>query len=210
MSVIAFNPDDWLESLWRSLSSYVMSYGYSGLDPDIYQIMMGYPSGNDIGQLLPFRKTLIHFEIDNITDSVIGFGDQIVADYIDPIYNTLTNYEANRHDLNLDVGIWASDESGGVTARLRAYKRLNDLFSGPGAYEALLTNVGAELISFTGAQFAKEEIDNIDVYRVFNMTLVLRVYSRKTYAQIPFVAGSSIGIFQQEELRTVDGILIPS
>jgi hypothetical protein len=179
---ILFDPDHWVTSAWRSLKGYVLA----SIDEDIYQIHFGFPEASDLGEWLPLEKTLIHFEIDDITHPPIGFGDQIIDQEYDDTDETLVEHEAQIHIINFDVGVWASAKSGGVTARLEAYQLLTDLFNGPTAFQNL-HDIGIELRSFTGGSFIKEEIDNISVFRVVNMVLVIRVVSRRIVGPTPYI-----------------------
>lgn len=182
-----FNPDQWVVSVFRTLKSYVES----AVDSDLYEIVFGFPSAEDIGRWLPFEKTLIHLEIDDMTHLPLGFGDNIVDTEYNEAEQSLVSSEAQVHIINWDVGIWASASTGGVTARLEAYQVLNDLFVGPTAYNNLRA-LGVEIRSFAGGAFIKEEQDNISIFRVINMTLVTRVYSRRLIGPTPTITGIAV------------------
>lgn len=179
---IEFDPDDWVLSVFRSLKGYVLAH----LDLDLYDVEFGFPSSENLGEWLPFTKTIIHFEIDDISHPPIGFGDNIVDVQYDETDFTLIESEAQAHLINWDIGVWASAETGGVTARLQAFQVLSDLFNGPSALTNL-REIGIELRSFAGGAFVKEEIDNVSVFRVVNITLVTRVFSRKRIGPTPFI-----------------------
>lgn len=184
---IQFDPDHWMTSVFRTLEGYVKAY----IDSDIYEIKFGFPSSENLGEWLPFEKTIIHFEIDDISHPPLGFGDNIVDTEYDDVDFTITESEVQTHLINWDIGVWASAETGGVTARLQAFQILSDLFDGPSAYQNLKA-LGIEIRNFAGGAFVKEEIDNVSVFRVVNITLVTRVFSRKRIGPTPYITGIDV------------------
>lgn len=197
---IPFDPDHYVISSFRTLKSYALS----SIDSDLYEIQFGFPGADDIGRWLPLEKILIHFEIDDITHIPLGFGDSVVAVEYDDEDTTIIESEAQQHLINWDIGIWTSAQSGGVTSRLEAYQVINDLFVGPTAYFNL-NQLGIEIRSFTGGSFIKEEIDNLSVYRVVNMTLVTRVYSRRLVGPTPQI--TDIGVAPEVSVMGDDVII---
>lgn len=193
------DPDEWVVTLFRSLESYVKA----SLDTDIYEVGFSFPTATDIGRWLPLDKTLIHFEIDGINPVVLGFGDNIVDATYSDADHSVSEHEANVHIVNFDIGVWASERTGGVTARLRAYQRLNDLFVGASAYHAL-QSLGIELMNFTGGNFIKEEIDNIPIFRVTGMILEVKIFSRRIRVPVPYIGD----VFINPQLDTFEDTVI--
>jgi hypothetical protein len=186
-----FNPQLWLETAVRGLKDYaVTGFNDAVLDDlnnptgsDVYEIVMEFPSDELINTLVPGKKTLIHFELDDIRDETLSFGRNIAAQVYDNVNFTLTQREGRRHILNFDVGIWTWDKSGGTTARLRAREVLSNLFTGGLATENLRTATDGgdgqlELLSFAGGHFITEAINEVRVFRMVNANLMIRVFSR--------------------------------
>lgn len=186
-----YNPEDWLASSVRALKEYAEdAFLNSVLDNDtvpsgdqFYRVIMEFPSDDLTLTTVPLDKTLIHFEIDDIGPQVLGFGENIGKEFYDTDRGVVIRQEAAINTLNFDVGIWASNENGGPTARLRAYQVLQQIFVGSLATESLFTATdagdgGLELISFTGGRFVRDTLNDIPVFRMVNCTLVIRVFSR--------------------------------
>ncbi len=181
------DPNKWLISTFRSLKSYMLN----NTDADLYEIIFSFPSDKDLDNYMPLSRTLVHFEIDEIVNTVFGFGDNVI-DSVEDNAGNITEYEVRCHDINFEVGVWTSAKSGGTTQRLLAAQFLHDLFHGASARETLLTQTGLDIRSFTGGMFIKEEVNQLDIYRVSGMTLVLRVYSRHTNASIALISNPTI------------------
>jgi hypothetical protein len=153
---------------------------------DAFDIVMGYPDPAMKAFPSELTKTIIHFEIDDITDVPFGFGQNIVQEDIEGDGNTTpysTTYsEAMCKVVNFDVGIWSSYQSGGVTSRMVAYQALNSLFSGASAYQTFQeASGGLEIRSFSGGRFLPDHINDIPVFRVVGGELVIRAYVRRTF-----------------------------
>lgn len=179
----------------------------------IYDVIMEFP-----GPLLdnadnPLPKTLIHFEIDDERDMMVGLGENIYADNYDGVAHTVNPQYAGLHQINFDVGIWASDQSGGTTARLRAKQILYDLLGAPsGRINFQATTDGGdgrvEILDYTGGRFIRDTINDVPVFRMIDGQLVVRVYSRTKLSATP---GPSIeGIDQAPALTIQDtsGLII--
>lgn len=179
---VTFDPDNWLVSLFRSLKSYIETN-----EPGIYDIIGSFPSDIELRQSMPLRKTLIHFEIDDISNSSLGFGDSVVEEEYDVNNQLVIKQQATQHEVNFDLGIWASEASGGVTARLNAYQTLTQLFQGPIAFQKIKDNIGIEIVSFQNGAFVIEQIQDLNVWRVAGITLVVRVFSRQALTPEPSV-----------------------
>lgn len=177
-----YNPDKPFTSFFESLLAYLQTY----VNENVYEIVPSYPSPEQIDKLLPLRKTIIHFDIDEPQSQFFGFGDNVVDyEYIE--YDELTDTgaevietEARCHEILLDFGIWASIESGGPSARLAARELLDAILNGPSAKEAVMSVTdGVELLSFSGGRNITETINDIDVFRMVGIELRVRIYSRK-------------------------------
>lgn len=189
-----FDPDNWLVSLQRSLKDYIAT----NLDlTDVYELEMSYPTSESIVKKMPLPLTILHFEIDEPRLIPFGFGDNVVAGVYDEDGGTVEEWEAHCHEVDINVGVWASVESGGVTARLVARQDLDKLFVGPAAREACMASTdGVEILSFSGGMFVNDTIGDMVVFRVVDATLRVRVYSRTRKAPISFVddVGQSPGL----------------
>lgn len=175
-----FNPDAWLTSLTRALKEYVMDgLGLSGAASDPYEVRMSYPDVTEVADKLPLKKTMIHFEIDDPRQVMFGLGDNVVHSDVDESNFVITEWEAHCHDVDIDVGVWASVESGGSTSRMEAREDLDKLFNGPSARETCMTETnGVDPREFSGGRFLTDTISDVLVFRIVDMTLRVRVYSR--------------------------------
>lgn len=197
MTQTKYNPEDFLETTIRGLKDFVLAElkktavddnnNYVG--DQLYDVVMEFPSTDLIVSTIPMAKTIIHFEIDNLADQVIGFGDNVFKENYDALLQQVTPQAAAEHRLNFDVGIWTSDRAGGITSRLRAYQALRNVLQGPLAFQKLKDATvtydsngdydGAlEILDFSGGRFITEQINDVNVYRVIDCQLVIRVYSR--------------------------------
>lgn len=193
-----YNPEIYLESLVRCLNEYA-SDGFNDAIKDqagisgglqLHNVIMEFPGTDVISVKIPLEKTIVHFEIDDIDDRVVGLGDNVFANNYDPVEETVNPQEAGMHMVNFDIGIWSSDRSGGVTARLRAVQILKLLFSGAMAQNRIAeaTNGGngkLEILSYSGGNFATERINDMDVYRMVGGELIIRVFSRTPISSVP-------------------------
>lgn len=192
------DPDRWLESLVRALKNYIDS----NLS-DVYEVVTEFPAGDALARLPKTERTVIHFEIDDVDDVVFGMGDNFVDDIYDESNVLVTGIEALCKRVRFDVGIWASHQSGGVTARLRAYQHLSRLLNGSQAYKRALQH-DFEILEFTGGTFVREEVGEIPVFRVVAATLVLRVYPRAFADPVTFVEE----VEQDQNLEILEGVPI--
>lgn len=180
MSITQYDPDNWLLSATRSLKEYVESQ----VNLDLVTVEMSYPDTEYWTKETPLEKTLIHFEIDDQDAPTFAFGHPGKEVFIESPDNGVTpNYwridEAQLHLVNFDVGVWASQESGGATARLKYHQLLVNLFSVAGAKESLQDATGGIwVVSFAGGRHTTDRINDLPVWRAHDMTLIARVYSR--------------------------------
>ena len=198
---MSYDPEIWLESLIREIKAYAES-NFN----DTYQVVMEFPGPMLDRSELPLSKTVIHFEIDDVVDSLIGMGDNKFADNYDDTTGTVNPQYARRHNINFDVGVWASAKSGGVTSRLRAKQTLEEMF---GAVNGQLNLRAAsdggdgyiEVISYTGGRMIMDTINDSPVYRMIDTALVVRVFSR---TKLAVTAGPAIEeIIQDPNLEII-------
>lgn len=177
-----YDPEIFLESASRVLKDYVEA----NVNTRIYEVVMEFPGAAVDAGLLPVKKTVIHFELDDIDSKPVGMGDGMFADNYDSVNQQITPQYASVHRLLWDVGIWASDASGGTTFRMRARQALEFLFGrNNGGIDRLRefsnNNDGVlEIIDFTGGRFVLDttENDHKALYRMVNCQLEIRVFSR--------------------------------
>lgn len=177
-----YDPEHYLESASRVLKDYVES----NINTSIYQVVMEFPGADIDAGTLPLAKTIIHFELDDHDSKPVGMGDGMFADNYDPTLQQISPQYASVHRLLWDVGIWASDRSGGTTFRMRARQALEFMFArNNGGIQRLRefsdNDDGVlEITDFTGGRFVLDtsENDQKALYRMVDCQLEIRVYSR--------------------------------
>jgi len=187
----AYDPEIWLESTVRCLKDYLeykfhvsVSDGTNYVGENAYEVVPEFPGADLDLRKMPMQRTVIHFEIDEIVSQVVGLGDNIMEWTEDPANpGSIAPRYAQEHRLNLDVGIWASDASGGLTARLRAKQILQYALGGAEGITGLrdFTDGGdgmLEILEFSGGRFMLDKINDMQVFRMVECTLRLRVFSR--------------------------------
>lgn len=183
-----YDATKWVTSMQRSLKDYIEGVITDsvpgGLGLQAYDLVFDYPPSIAKAVESDFDKTIIHLEIDDIENMKLGFGADIVKETQTPgnISNPATTVEseARGHRVNFDVGVWASDQSGGSTSRLIAYEMLESAFGGEMARKACMdATEGVEIVSFAGGRFVVDTINDIRIFRIVNSELVVRVYSQK-------------------------------
>lgn len=195
MSVIQYDPDNWLVSATRSLGSYVED---RLANPDV-SVEMSYPDTTRWTKESPLEKTVVHFEQDSNPSPPIGLGIVGV-----PVYNAVAGteefQEAMQHFLNFDVGVWASAQSGGGTQRMEIAQALHNIFGPAKARQDLATTTdGLVVVAFNGGRFVLDRINDLPVWRAMDMTLELHVFSR----HIPATPDVAIDSFDQGEHLSV-------
>ena len=195
MSQMQYDPRNWLDSLLGALEDYVKNeinnYIKSGSTPvglNVYSVVFDFPAADAQPVKPDLTKTIIHFVIDDISNRRLGMGDNITkVNFTEPTGGTAGSYtreEAGWHEINFDVGIWASDVSGGETNRRRAYQMLTHLFDGEDAKLRMKqVTGGVEILSFSNGRFAVDTLADVRVFRVIGAELVLRVFSSKLLAE---------------------------
>lgn len=163
------------------------SYIEANVDIDIYEVVSTFPGTELIAERLPLGKTLIHFELDDPRFRYLGFGDNVVSYEYDANIANVTPIEAQYYDFNFDLGIWASQESGGVTSRLNAFQALSNMFNGVLSYRTCFDQTDIQIRSFSGGMFTEEQINDLPVWRAADMTLIVCAFGRKTPTPIPAV-----------------------
>lgn len=200
---ITYNPENWLLTAHRSLKDYVTT---TLNDPDT-DVEMSFPDPRSWTKQTPLAKALVHFEQDNMENPILGFGspgDDILDDS-DPLNPVSTHREAARHDLNFDVGVWVSAESGGATKRMELVQVLANMFTTTLGKNALnVATEGLNVVSFHGCRFEIDRINDIPVWRALDMTLIVRCFSRHV-SEVPVVV--ALDAYQDQDLtiRTEDG-----
>jgi len=197
---LTIDPDEWLLSTFRALKDMIER----NFDRDLYEVVGSFAEADDLARDVPLRKSVIHFEIDAIDNMRLGFGDGVVKRNENLVDDSLTEEEAQWHEINFDVGIWASDDTGGVTARLKLYQLLTNLLDGPSAEERVHTETdGIEIRRFNGGRFDLEKVQDVRLFRVVDMELVVRVAGRKTSVPIPYIDNLHV-----EGKLDVDGVIL--
>lgn len=169
-----FDPDNWVTSLQRSLESYLATK----LDPAVYEIVADYPDPDQLAKRMPLDKTLVHFAMEDPRQMIFGLGDNFVDDE-EGGDGSIERWEARCHEVTYDIGVWASPESGGTTSRMEAREALDNLFNGSQAQAACLAATdGVDVRSLTGGRCVQETINELIVYRMVDIALVVRVFSR--------------------------------
>lgn len=219
---MVYNPEIWLESTVRELKAYAEAglnesvrdgsanpiglYNKDTNPNGIYEVVMEFPSPENISGRVPLLRTIVHFEIDAIDNRYVGLGNQTYRQNYDPATHTVQPQEAGWHQVNFDVGIWSSDKSGGTTSRLRVYQILNNLFHGKlgqAAFDAR-TDAGdgrVEIVRWDGGRFITETINDVPTYRSVEGVLELRVFSRTPLIITPPVTAI-------EEILQAPGLVI--
>jgi len=217
-----YDPEKWLETTVRCLKEYLeqefqvaITDGQNSVGDFAYQIVAEFPGTDMDAGKIPLDRTVIHFEIDDIVSRIIGFGDNVFDYTYDDVNNTLTERTGETHRLVLDVGIWASDRSGGTTSRLRAKQILQSALGGARGIVRFrdFTDGGdgpIDIIGFSGGRFILDKINDMTVYRMVECNLELRVFSRDPLA--PDMTGPTIeDIIIDDNLKIdiEDGSLYP-
>lgn len=193
-----YDPENWLESALNVIRDYALEGFHEAVaddngnwaGEDVYNIVMEFPGPALDRSEIPLQRTVVHFEVDDIVDSNIGFGMNEFALNYDPVTKSVNPQYARSHLVNFDVGVWASALSGGITSRIRAKQILESLFGDPSGQVGLRDFSDAddgvvELISYTGGRFIIDQINDSPVYRMIDGALVVRVFSRTKLSDTP-------------------------
>jgi hypothetical protein len=184
-------------SFFRALASYVET----AMDSDVYDVVMSYPSVDELQSKMPHDKVIVHFDIADPDLRFFGLGDNVVNQEYDDVAGTIVEWEAHQHHVTLDVGIWASIPAGGPSARMVAYEDMAKLFIGSAARDACMeATQGVEILSFTGGRNITDNVGDIDVFRMVDIELRVRVFSRKKTPATTYVEQAN-----QDPGLTIDG-----
>jgi hypothetical protein len=201
---MTYNPEDWLISSTRTLKQYAIDTINA---PNVYDVVMEFPGAQIDAAKLPLSKTIFHFEVDAIEELPVGFGDTPMVWGYDNAGQVHPQW-AHVHRLNFDIGVWASDKSGGTTSRMRARQWLTRLFSLPEGAERLRNYSDGgdgvlEVLSFSGGRFIQDTANDMRLYRLVDSTLEIRVYSRTPIDDV--VSGPAIEQIDQAPGLTIIG-----
>jgi len=185
-----YNPEQFLESTLRVLKEYLenefqraVNNGQSYVGTEAYEIVSEFPGPDLDTRKMPMQKTIVHFEVDDIQSDLLGFGDNVFAHTYDDTTGEITGRTGEVHLINFDIGIWASDASGGTTARMRAKQILQNCLGGARGIVKLRNfsdggDGALEIVGYSGGRFVMDRINDMQVFRMIESTLVVRVYSR--------------------------------
>jgi len=193
-----YDPENWLESTVNVIRDYalegfheaVTDDGGNWAGEDVYNVVMEFPGPAMDRSEIPLQRTVVHFEVDDMTDRDIGFGMNEFAMNYDSVGHSVNPQSARQHLINFDVGIWASAKSGGITSRIRAKQILEGLFGDPIGQVALrdFSDGGdgvVEMITYSGGRFIIDVINDSPVYRMIDGAMVVRVFSRTKLSDTP-------------------------
>lgn len=174
-----YDPENWLVSVTRAIGAYTLDalQAIPEIDHDI-QVEMSFPDTRDWTKETPLSKALVHFELDDEDDPILGFGTPGVS-VLDLDAGTETIIEAALHLLNYDVGIWVSAEMGGTTKRMQIKQALKNLFAtvtGRLAFNA--ATEGLWIVSFDGGSDVLDRVNDIPVWRTTGMTMIVKAFSK--------------------------------
>lgn len=187
MSTI-YDIDNWLVSSTRVLRGYI-----ADALGELVTVELNFP---DTMELLPLPKTLVHMEVDDMGHPVVGFGIP-TAEVFNDVTGTVLSQDLAVHEVNYDIGVWASRESGGATHRMEVVQALSALFAPAAAKQAFREATGMSVVSFNGGRNELDRLNGTPVWRALDMTLVVRVVSR----HVPEVAEiMATSITQDQEL----------
>lgn len=196
MTVVQFDPNQWLLTLTRAIGSFVEDR----LDDPDTNVEMSFPDTSSWTKTTPLQRSLIHFENDDIRNPILGFGTPAVRTYND-VDGTVQDEEVAMHLVNFDVGVWTSAQSGGTTKRMVLVDALINLFSTvTGKQDFNEATNGLWPVSFNGGGFQLDRINDVPIWRAMGMTLIVRAFSR----HVPETPDTQIVDFDQSENLTID------
>ena len=202
MSSYAFDPTDWYVTTLRSIQAWVADKLQANPRfEDVVQVEMSYPDTTSWTKETPLPKTIVHFEVDDQDDPILGFGKPGVSTF-DEENGEETFIEAAMHMVNFDVGIWASAESGGATKRMEVRQALKDLFTTVGGKESFNADTeGLWVVSFNGGRDVLDRVNDVPIWRTTGMELVVRVFSK----HVPPAPDVVPEAFEQDPQLTIIG-----
>lgn len=202
---MTYDAEHWLESTTRTILDYVKE----NLNTRVYDFQMEFPGAYIDSMKLPFAKTVIHFALDDAEPRPLGLGSGEQRSNYDPVLQAKFPQYAEVQTMTFDVGVWASDKSGGTTQRMRARQALGFLFGiNNGGVEKFRQysdggDGGIEIRQFSGGRFVLDtSANNVRLYRMVDCMLVVRAYSR---TPIPETAIPTVEDFSQDSGLTIIG-----
>lgn len=173
-----YDPEKFLETTFRTLKEYVETR----MNTRVFDVVMEFPGAQIDASEMPMKKSIIHFELDDHETKPVGFGSGMFRDNYDSTDHEIFPQYASIQTFTFDVGVWASDPSGGTSSRMRAKQYLNfifDLNGGSGLGDFSDNGDGRiEVLSFSGGRFVLDHANDVRLYRMVDCQLVLRVFSR--------------------------------
>jgi hypothetical protein len=158
--------------------------------------------------IAPTDRAIVHFEIDEIIDRLVGLGDNVFMTNYDDTTGVVKPQGAMMHLINFDVGIWSFSANGGLTTRMRLHQYLNEAL-GSAAGRVELNTVtdggdgGIEILNYRGGRFVADKINDLNVHRMVDGQLSVRVFSRTPLADA--IPGPAIEEIQQDPHLTIIG-----
>lgn len=181
MSAFAYDPDNYLTSSTRQLGAWTADQ-FNDMPElaGVFTLEMSFPDTTRLTRETPLPLLLVHFELDDDPDLVLGFGQPGEEVYDEDAGTSLLS-EATLHRLNFDVGLWASAEAGGATKRMEARQALKRLFgsvTGRTAFNE--ATEGLQVVSFEGGHDILDRVNDLPIWRTVGATLVIEVFGRIT------------------------------
>lgn len=207
MTSYVYDPDNYLTSVMFSLKSYVTDQLHANeAILDTVDVEMGFPVQRDNWtKKQPLARSVVHLVLDDDPEVRVGFGVPVTQSDNDDGTTVLT--EPALHELNFDVGIWTSAQSGGEEMRARLRQALYGIFGYATARQALTAATdGLVVRSYGGGNDVLDRVNDLPVYRTTSITLVLRVFSRYTFP-VPVDLVGSFDQYQKLSIQEGDGSL---
>lgn len=200
----SYDPNDYLLSTQRSLKAYVEDQLATLTSTQgAVEVINSFPVTDDWSLKSPLEKAIVHFEVDDDPDMVLGLGVPQVIETIGVGETTATVSEPALHELNFDVGIWTSAQSGGTTKRSQIRQALFGIF-GPGGGRVAFNEAtdGVVVVSYGGGADVTDRVNDLPIFRTTQITLVLSVFSRHVAPVniVPLVTG-----FDQQQRLSIEG-----
>ena len=193
-----YDESDYLTTTLRSIGAYVTDQLHANSEiGDVVDVEMSFPDTRIWTKTTPLERALVHFELDNDPEMRLGFG---VPTTQDDVGDATTLSEAAIHEMNFDVGIWTSAQSGGVTKRSQLRQALYAIFGPASSRQEFTAQTGIVVKSYGGGSDVLDRINDVPIYRTAAITLIASVFSKHVYA-------SDVSLItdyeQQEELSIV-------
>jgi hypothetical protein len=176
----SYDPSDYLTSTLRSIQAYVTDQLHgNGEILDTVDVEMSFPDTRSWQKPVPLERSLVHFELDDDPEMRLGFG---VPTTQEDDGDTTTLSEPALHQLNFDVGVWTSAQSGGTSKRSQLRQALYAIFGPASARQEFTEQTGLVVRSYGGGGDVLDRIGDVPVYRTAAITLVISVFSKHLVA----------------------------